>query len=353
MSGAGDGARIEWVADEHGFAALAPEWDAMTAAASDPFTDHAWFRCWWDAFGAGSRLRIAVARDGDGTLLGALPLAARRGRLAALANYHSPVFRPLARDAATLRQLADAAVAAGQVHLHALPAGDAALDAVSDAARDRGRLLHVEAVHRSPIVATGGSAEDYLAARPSTLRRRRRKLAREHELTFRLDDGGDDLDGDLDRGFAVEAAGWKGREGTAITSAPQTLRFYRCLAHAYRVGDRLRVGWLLVDGQAAAWSFCLLRGRRLYMLKTGYDEALRASAPGLMLHLLTVERCFAEGLEAYELLGEAERWKLDLSNEGRDHVRLWSRPRTPTGLARHLARARAVPLLRRMRHRDA
>ena len=352
MSTASGAVRIDWVGDDQGFVALEDEWEALTATAADPFADHAWFHCWWEAFGSGSRLRVAVARGGDGALLGALPLAARRGRLAALANYHSPVFRPAALDAATLKELAAAAVAGGPLHIHALPAADAALDAVREAARAQRRLLHVEPAHRSPIVATTGGAEEYLAGRPSTLRRRRRKLAREHEVTFRLDDGGDDLDADLDRGFAVEAAGWKGEAGTAISSAGETERFYRALAHAYRARDGLRVGWLLVDGRPAAWSFCLLRARRLYMLKTGYDEALRASAPGLMLHLLTVERCFAEGLEAYELLGEAERWKLDLANDGRDHVRLWARPRNPAGVARHVARARLLPLARRVLRRD-
>src|SRR4030095_4180878 len=45
--------------------------------------------------------------------------------------------------------------------------------------------------------------------------------------TFELADGRERLEELLAEAFGVEASGWEGAEGTAITSRPETLRFYR------------------------------------------------------------------------------------------------------------------------------
>jgi CelD/BcsL family acetyltransferase involved in cellulose biosynthesis len=112
-------------------------------------------------------------------------------------------------------------------------------------------------------------------------------------------------------------------------------------------------GWLDVDGAPVAWLLALRRHDRLFMLKTGYDERARSLAPGLVLHLLTAERCFVDGFKAYELLGDAERWKLELSTGVREHRRLWAFRRGPEGLARLVARRWVAPPARALRGRVA
>ena len=338
--------RIEWVRGADGLADLAGPWDALTASDDDPFADHAWFTAWWEAFGEGE-LRIACAWDG-GELAAAFPLAARRPRrLVALSNYHSPLFRPPARDGAALSAVIEAARgAASELHVHALPAGHPAFAALT-----RGTSF-CEAVHASPIVETGGDLTEYLRGVSSTVKRRRRKLEREHEAAFRFDDGGEDLEADLAAGYLVEAAGWKGQAGTAINASPQTEAFYTNLARAYRARGEFAAQWLHVDGAPAAWNYCLVRGGRVFMLKTGFDEALRSHAPGLVLNLWVVEQCFERpDTVAYELLGDAEEWKLKFATTRREHVRLWAWRRRPVPLAGYAFRVRVVPLLRAARRR--
>lgn len=335
---------VEWVSGRERFAALAGEWRAVESPAH-PFMDHDWLTCWWDAFGDGE-LHAAVARR-DGAITGALPLYSHRGRLAALANYHSAVFEPLGPDAAAVLEAA-AARTEPELFLNVLRKETLAAVAGPMGAR---RVL-VEPDKTSPVTDTQGDFAAYAKGLGSTLKRRRRKLEREHEVELRLDDGGGDLDGALTTGFAIEGSGWKTRNGTAILSHENTQRFYRAVARAYRARGELVLGTLLVDGRAVAWHFTLRRAGRLYMLKTGYLEEASKSAPGLMLHLMTIERCFEDpGVVAYELLGHTERWKREFSTTETEHVRVRAFTRRPLGLGRLLVRRHAVPVAKRVRDR--
>jgi CelD/BcsL family acetyltransferase involved in cellulose biosynthesis len=341
---------IEWVTDPAQLASLAGPWEALVAAEDHPFSDLVWLRAWWAAFGGGAELCVCTHwRDGE--LTAALPLGLRRGRLFALSNYHQPLFRPPARDEQALRAVVDAALAesATELFIHALPEGDAAVRTLSRAAAGAGRILLLDPAHTSPIVDTAGDLEVYRRRLGATVKRRRRKLEREHEAAFRIDAGGEDLDAALGRGFEVEASGWKSRTGTAVLSSADTVTFYTELARAYRERGELRLAWLDVDGEPAAFNFCIERRRRLYLIKTGFDERLSTHAPGLVLHLLVVEHCFRSGLAAYELLGDADRWKLGFATSERRHVRAWTYRRRPLPLARYVARRRAVPLLKTIR----
>lgn len=337
--------RIEWISGRDAFAELAPAWAGLEQ--DHPFADHAWLTAWYAAFAAPDAPRVALAYRGD-ELAAAFPLVAHGGRLAAASNYHTPLFGLPARDPHALGAVVDAVLdaRAGELHVHGPALDGDLLDALT--VGFGGRVVLQEPAHVSPIVDTTGDGEEWLRGRGSTLRRRRRKLEREHEVALRLEPGADDLD----RGFALEGSGWKVRNGTAIVSQPETTGFYQALATAYAPRGELMQGWLDVDGEPVAWHLTLRRGDRLYMLKTGFDEDRKALAPGLILHLLTAEHCFGNGVSAYELLGDTERWKLDLSTSERAHCRLWLSRRRPVPLARLAARRWGVPLAKRVLRRD-
>jgi CelD/BcsL family acetyltransferase involved in cellulose biosynthesis len=339
---------ISWITDDDAFEALAPGWGVLSSADPTPFSDAEWFACWWRAFGGGSQIRVCtLTRNGD--LAAVMPLHKRAGRLAAMSNYHTPLFRPAARDQDALRAILGAAMGtgAGELLLHAVPTGDPTLEAALGESASRHRPILVEDCHISPIVETSGDPDAYWRARKLTgTFRKRRKLAREHAPEYQLTDGSQDLEGELERGFRVEASSWKSRHGSAILSSPQVLAFYTEVARAYRERGELRLASLTIDGRPAAFSYCLLRAGRLYLLKTGFDEALRRHAPGLLLNLWIVERCFELGLEAYELLGAQEPWKAYFATDERRHVRLRSYRRRPVSIARYVFRRAAVPVLR-------
>jgi CelD/BcsL family acetyltransferase involved in cellulose biosynthesis len=347
------GLRIEWLNEPERFARLGAEWERMLPADARPFDCHDWYVAWHGAFAGDDGLRVCLAWDGE-RLEGALPLLERSRRsLAAMANVHTPVFRPVGRSAAGVEAVVEAALAAGTGHveLPALPAGDPSVAVLDEAATAAGRRHVVSPQHVSPIVELTGSYEEWReASKPrwgAPLERFRRKMARDHEAELSIVEPAVDLEAELARGFAVEASGWKGEEGTAILSDERTLAFYREVARRFADRGELRLSRIVLDGEWAAFDLCLLHRDRLYLLKTGFDERFRKLAPGLVMRLSIVERCFELGLEAHELLGDESEWKRKFATAERAHVGFHAYERGLIGSVGYTYRAAARPLLKR------
>jgi CelD/BcsL family acetyltransferase involved in cellulose biosynthesis len=346
------GEQIEWVTDPDRLAAISDAWDRLSARDFPPFGDHAWFTAWWDAFGSDGELRACLLWRRD-ELSAALPMASKRSRFSALTNPHTPSFIAPARDDAALESIVAATFDARPTVLtiDALQASDPLRDALATASERRGRALLEEPAQHSPRVELSGDFERYAAERKSRLRnitKQWTKLTREHAVGFRFACPDDDFDAEVERAFALEAAGWKGRAGTAVLSTLETTRFYTALARAYKARGELRLAWLDVDEAPAAFIFAVQRNRRVYGLKAGYDEDLRRYSPGLLIVLRTIERCFELGLAAYELTGSDEPWKAYFANATLEHVRLRSYGRRPLQLTRYVARRAGKPVAKRI-----
>jgi CelD/BcsL family acetyltransferase involved in cellulose biosynthesis len=343
---------VEWIESTGRFASLEPSWNDLSAGRSRPFDCHQWFAAWWKAFGDGARMSICVEwRDGE--LAALLPLMRpTNGTLAAMANVHTPVFRPLYRDEEALRAVAGEALrdGASTFEVPAIPSQDPALSALEAEAAEVKRLTLLEPQHVSPIVDTSGDPEEWRAgSKPrwgAPLERFRRKMGRDYEAEFAVVVPPEDLERELREGFEVEASGWKGQAGTAILSRPETTAFYTDIARAFHERDELRLSRIVLDGQLVAFDLCLLHGGRLYLLKTGFDERFRKLAPGLVMRLSVVERCFELGIEAHELLGDDTDWKRKFATGERAHRGFRAYARRPVAGARYAYRSGVRPLLK-------
>ncbi len=347
---------VEWIEELPRFEELRSEWDRLAERDRLPFSRHGWFSAWWHAFGVGRQLQICTLWEGA-ELAGAFPLGAGGGRLEALANVHSPVFRPLVRNEDALRQLVEAAVdrAPGVLDVSQLPSHDRATELIADASRRAGRPTIVENGGVSPVVETACEPSGYLQSIDRKWRkdieRRRRKLETEQRAALSPIALPVDLEAELTAGFAVEASGWKGRRGTAIAQSDRVTTFYRAVANEFAQGDRLRLSTISVQGSVVAFDYCLLDNGRLWILKGGYDETFRAYAPGLVLTLAQIERAFELGLSAVELCGDAAPWKLRFANASRAHCSVSSFGRRPGPMVRFAYRRGVRPHLRAAYHR--
>lgn len=344
--------RIEWVRDPARLDQLERRWNRLAADEAQPFGGHTWFSSWWHAFGGGASLATcAVWRRSE--LVAMLPMTARGDSLRAAANLHTPLFQLPARDEAARRAAVGAAVgAAGTLEVQGLPAG-ATLRALRACARSERRLSVVEPWLISPIVELDGDLDSYRSStHPKWLRRIAsygRKIERDHQAQVSLVESASDPEHELGRCFELEAAGWKGRHGTAILSAGDTARFYGSLGRRYAELGTLRISQINLDGRLVAFDIGLVHANRLWLLKTGYDEAFRALSPGSVLRLWVIERCFELGLDGVELLGGAEPWKLRFATGEREHWTFRCYRTAAVPLARYVYRRALRPATKRLR----
>jgi CelD/BcsL family acetyltransferase involved in cellulose biosynthesis len=350
--------KTEWISDPDRFGELGAGWDALLPADPHPFDSHTWYEAWWQAFGGTGDPAVCTVWDA-GELSGALPLRVEGPRVKGLANGHSGMFRPLAKDGEAMEALLAAALSrqAREVDLRMLPATDPTLPLLEAAARDAALRPFAEPGFVSPLVDTSGDLEAWLKESNSNWKKRlaryRRKMQRDHDAKFEIVavPDSDRLDAWLEEGFRIEQSGWKGEGGTAILSTPETEVFYREIARRFHDRGELRLSRIALEGEAVAFSFCIQTGGRLYSLKVGYDERWRKLVPGLVMQLSIVESCFELGLDAYELLGETSEWKQKVATGSRSHVNLRLFPRGPAGAVRYGYRSRLRPLLKRAHRR--
>jgi CelD/BcsL family acetyltransferase involved in cellulose biosynthesis len=258
------------------------------------------------------------------------------------------VFRPLARDEASLASVVEAVLEArpGELVVHSLPDGDPAVEAV---ARRAGRPLLVEHEHVSPLVDTGGDLETYRASldrsKRKELERLRRRFAEAHDVRVEVD-APPDVDAAIAAVFALEERGWKGARGTAMGQEEAVASFYEGVARGFHAEGRLRLARLDAGDRLVAADLCLLDHQRLWVLKGAYDEEFARFAPGLSLAYAEVEWCFGQGLEGLELLGDDEPWKRTFATGARRHLGLRCFRRRPVPLARFAYRRAIRPALR-------
>ena len=306
-------------------AAVEAEWDELAERTrAEPWARPGWIRAWLAAFGGGTPELVAVRRDGG--LAAIAPLVRRAGVLRSPTNWHSPGYHLVAEDAAARAALVEAVLerAPRRLQLAFLPTDGGGLEETRELGRAAGRRVLERVVQSSPYAALPAHWEAYEAERSRSLlkdvRRRRRRLEEQGEVTFDTHDGADGLHALLDELFAVEGSGWKLEQGTAIVSRPETRRFYTEVATWAAARGWLELAFLRLDGRPLAGELLLRVAGRTHDLKGGYDPDYRRFGPGVLLTLELVRAAIERGDETFELLGSADRYKLEWGEQLRERV---------------------------------
>lgn len=149
-----------------------------------------------------------------------------------------------------------------------------------------------------PLVVTGRveraflesrlDGEAYLKAslnsnRYREFRRLKRKLAEQGELVHSVARGPDDIRLAIEGFLALEAAGWKGRKGTAMAIDRYRAAFAREAVHGLAEQDLCRIHSLTLDGKLIASLIVFVEAGVAYTWKTAYDENFSAFSPGVLL----------------------------------------------------------------------
>ena len=333
--------------------ALREPWDELAAESGNVFATWEWSATWWRHFGRGRRLLVSACRESDGRIAAILPLylwtqrPVRAARLLGhgagdqLAPVCPPDTRPAAADALR-RALAAAGV-------------DVFLGEQVPRAEGWSELLGAEVLRRegSPVLRIDGAAwEELLAGWSRNLReqagRRERRLAREHELRFRLvaDEGA--LDSAFDALFTFHSARWR-RSGFAR----EQQAFHREFARRALERGWLRLWLLELDGRpAAAWYGFRFGGVESYY-QSGRDPAWDHVSPGFVLLVHSIREAVADGMREYRFLRGGEEYKYRFADEdpGLETIALSRSSVGRAAVELGLARLRASDVVARQRAR--
>jgi hypothetical protein len=120
----------------------------------------------------------------------------------------------------------------------------------------------------------------------ANLARRRRQVGRTlGTAVTTVERATSDLDGAIEQFLELEAKGWKGRNGTALSCRPGHDRFFREVARGFADEGRLMFLSLEAGSTVLAQTTALVAGEGLFGFKRAYDEAFARWSPGALLDL--------------------------------------------------------------------
>lgn len=163
-------------------------------------------------------------------------------------------------------------------------------------------------------VDVAGTFDDYWAARGKNLRQNMRKQRNKLETEgvhaeMRVFREAADMPAAIARYGALEGQGWKAQEGTAILPDNAQGRFYIGLLQSLAAQGEAEVYEYLFDGKPVALNLCVRRGETLTILKTTYDESIRAYSPAFLLNQDMLEALYAEHrITRLEYYGSLMEW---------------------------------------------
>jgi hypothetical protein len=169
-----------------------------------------------------------------------------------------------------------------------LPVGSPFYQLLMDELEQRSWMCHVRERFSRALLAPTGDSESYLARALSSkhradLRRRRKRLGEQGKLEI-VELGADaDLTPWIDEFLTLEAGGWKGDRGTALSRAEKGADFFARMAQACHAAGRLAATAIRLDGRSVAMQTTLRSGAFAYAFKIAYDEAYSKFSPGVLL----------------------------------------------------------------------
>jgi CelD/BcsL family acetyltransferase involved in cellulose biosynthesis len=279
------------------------EWEALAASASEP---NPFFESWYllpglqafDPDGQVQLLRFEV----DGILAGLLPVA-RKSRyygkpVPNLASWlHANCFlgAPLVargrerRFWQALLQWADGnAGGALFLHLDQMPLEGPLYQALVDELVAQNRLAGLVQKEERALLVSEASPEDYFAASMSgkkrkELRRQQNRLAELGTVEFVRQTDEVDLERWIEHFLTLEAGGWKGKAGSALSLSSATATLFRAaLQGAARCGKLERLSLTLND-QPIAMLATFLTPPGAFSFKTAFNEEYARFSPGVLL----------------------------------------------------------------------
>lgn len=174
------------------------------------------------------------------------------------------------------------------IALDAMGTGTATMQALSRVIAARGCAPCLFGQCQRPMLASKLDGKSYLEKALSSssrkkLRQHRRRLAEKDALQSIVVTETEAVQRAFEDFLTLEAAGWKGRQGTALLSDSAAVQFVRAMIATLAARGEVSIHTLTVDGRPASMQIVLRAGAAAFTWKTAYDEALHDFSPGMLL----------------------------------------------------------------------
>ncbi|MER9297950.1 GNAT family N-acetyltransferase [Mesorhizobium sp. M0621] len=155
-------------------------------------------------------------------------------------------------------------------------------------AETRGLMLVTTGQTQRPALQSEADGDEYLKASLRShhyreFRRLKRRLGDLGKLEHVVARGPEDIRHAIESFLTLEAAGWKGRERTAMAIDRYRAAFAREAVHRLAEQDMCRIHSLTLDGRTIACLIVFVETGVAYTWKTAYDETLASYSPGTLL----------------------------------------------------------------------
>lgn len=209
------------------------------------------------------------------------------------------------------------------LHLPSLPTHGPLARTLAHTAAEQGRKSAVVQSHDRAFLHSDLTSEDYFAGSLSTkkrkeLRRQHRRLAELGELSFARETGVAGTPKWAQEFLALEQAGWKGEQGSALAEDGATHTLFETALSGAAEADRLERLALYLDGKPIAMLANFITAPGSFSFKTAFDEEYARYSPGVLLqqeNLTLLERddidwcdsCAAQGHPMIERIWREKR----------------------------------------------
>jgi CelD/BcsL family acetyltransferase involved in cellulose biosynthesis len=301
--------RAEWRALA-ALGALREEWRALAESALEPnvFYDPAFALAAAPVFGLPGAVLVWSK---SGKLIGVFParIERRYGVLTTLTGWTHP-FAPFGAPLVD-RDEAEAATAAFLDHVEAderlpklimlplLATEGAFAAALAKVLLRHGGALEIFGAHQRALLAPAAGRLGYLDRaighkKHKELRRQRRRLLDKGQLKTLTARGPEQMPRALADHLALEAAGWKGRRGSAAAQDGAVRGFMEAAILALAAEGHVRIDRLTQNNHPLASTITLRSGTSAWFWKIAYDEDFARHSPGVQATLDLTERLLAE-----------------------------------------------------------
>jgi len=337
---------IDVVTDYGRFLSLQREWSELLHATEtdNVFLTHEWFRCWWEAFGADSRMCILCARD-RGRLVGIAPLRIQTCRfrslpvrkLSFMINSCSPeadfILVPPRKPtlSAMLKYLAQRGEWWNIVELRRLRDNSQTWRELPDAVRGANLSMTTRADKQTPYITIAGEWNSFIAQRGRNfrkiIRRRLNKLRRcsERICVCRLRSA-DQISEALQDVLDISSRSWKASRNAAITDRSGQVHFYERLSML--LGKRGWIDlWMMYYGhRPIAYEYHLNYRGVTSPIRADFDEQFADLSPGAHLEYEVLHALFDDSKRAvreYNTCADGYAYEMRWTDRIRPHSRAW------------------------------